>query len=71
MKNEIIRILAHQCDPSKISFEEKNGDTLVNLPCYAITGFAVRDLFNWSQANGKTCVVTIQAVDNPHLQIIL
>lgn len=71
MKNEILRILANQCDPAKISFEDKNGNTLVNLPCYALTGCAAEDLNKWARENKRTCVITIQSIVDPYLQIIL
>lgn len=69
MKNEIRRILAGQAD--NISFEEKNGNILVNLDCYAIAGYAAKEIEDLARKNGRTCVFTIQAINNPHLQIIL
>ena len=69
MKNEIRRILAGQAD--NISFEEKNGNILVNLDCYAIAGYAAKEIADLARKNNPTCVFTIQAINNPHLQIIL
>lgn len=69
MKEDILRILCLQSD--EITIAEKDGNYIVNLNCFALAGFAIADLFSYARLNNRTCVVTIQSIDNPKMQIIL
>lgn len=71
MRSDIIRILSPYCDPAGISFEEKGDRVFVNLPCYALAGSAIETLLRWVRENDMSCVLSIQEIANPHLQIVL
>lgn len=69
MRNEIRRILAGQAD--NISFVEIGSALLVNLDCYAITGYSAKEIIDLAQKNDRSCIFTIQDINNPRLQIVL
>lgn len=69
MHNEIRRILAGQAE--NITFVEIGSALFVNLDCYAIAGYAAKEIIDLARKNDRGCVFTIQDIKNPLLQIIL
>ena len=72
MKEKFARELEHILQNREgICIEEKDGSILINIDSYAVAGYLVTDLFNFARVNDRTCVVTIQSVSHPKMQIVL
>lgn len=67
--NRISDILKYEC--GEITYQHTDGKLVADLDCYAITGYSAKALLELARENDRTCIITIQAIDNPKLQIVL
>ena len=62
-------ILKYEC--GEITYQHTDGKLVADLDCYAICGYTAKALVDLARENDRTCIITIQAMDNPKLQIVL
>lgn len=72
MKEKFARELEHILQNREgMSIEEKDESILINIDSYAVAGYVIADLLKFARENDRTCVVTIQAISHPKMQIVL
>lgn len=55
----------------EITFQEKNGNLIVDLDCYALSGTAAGRISDFTRKEGRTYVISIREVDNPKIQLLI
>ena len=66
--NRLSDILHHES--KEIVYSVKGESIHADLDCFAMTGYTAAALWDLAKETGKPCVITIQSIENPRLQII-
>lgn len=72
IKARLADILRFDCKPENIKFNDlPNGAIEANLDCYALTASAAGDIAALARETERPCIITIQSIEIPTLQIRL
>ena len=71
LKAKIAYILRFDCWGKAIDFVESEDHITANLDCYALTASAAGEINELSREAHRSCIITIQDINNPKLQIVL